>query len=129
MSQDHTRSECRSEHELFDVLVRIVTWQHCERTTSLTSKSYLTVTIQFKGWQLTNAPACEREVLLAEPIFECRISSEEEDEMAALLENQNFEHAQDYIRRGRNLVGVPTPELKARWEPPLRSGPRIGAKS
>ena len=53
---------------------------------------------------------------MAEPIFECRISSEEEeDEMAALLENQNFEHAQDYIRRGRNLVGVPTPELKARW--------------
>ena len=98
------------------MLVRTVTWQHCERTTSLTSKSYLTVTIQFKGWQLTNAPACEREMLLAEPIFECRISSEEEeDEMAALLENQNFEHAQDYIRRGRNLVGVPTPELKARW--------------
>ena len=55
-------------------------------------------------------------MLLAEPIFECRISSEEEeDEMAAWLENQSFEHAQDYIRRGRNLVGVPTPEIKARW--------------
>ena len=52
---------------------------------------------------------------MAEPIFECRISSEEEDEMAAWLENQSFEHAQDYIRRGRNFVGVPTPEIKARW--------------
>ena len=54
-------------------------------------------------------------MFLAEAIFECRISSEEEDEMAALLENQSFEHAQDYVRRGRNLVGVPTPEIKARW--------------
>ena len=53
-------------------------------------------------------------MLLAEPIFECRVSSEE-DEMAALLENQSFEDTQDYIRRGRNLVGVPTPEIKARW--------------
>ena len=35
--------------------------------------------------------------------------------MAALLENQSFEDAQDYIRRGRNLAGVPTPEIKARW--------------
>lgn len=25
-------------------------------------------------WQLNNAPACEREVILAEPVFECRIS-------------------------------------------------------
>ena len=54
-------------------------------------------------------------MLLAEPIFERRISSEEEDEMAAWLENQSFEHAQDYIRRGRNFVGVPAPEIKARW--------------
>jgi hypothetical protein len=52
---------------------------------------------------------------LTEPKFDCRISSEEEDEMAAWLENQSFEHAQDYIQRGRNLVGVPTPEIKARW--------------
>jgi hypothetical protein len=38
------RSECLSEHGLFDVLVRTVTWLHCDRTTSLTSKNYLGVT-------------------------------------------------------------------------------------
>ena len=39
------RSECLSEHGLFDALVRTVTWLHCEHVTGLTSRSYLRVTI------------------------------------------------------------------------------------
>jgi hypothetical protein len=46
MSQDYYRGpNALSEHGLFDVLVRTVTWLHCERITSRTSKSYLRVTI------------------------------------------------------------------------------------
>ena len=40
-----TESECLSKHGPFDVLVRTVTCLHCEHITSLTSKSYLRVTI------------------------------------------------------------------------------------